>query len=143
MLGWWHDVDGSRAHVFLAEGFVVEREANGDQFVFAERSLCIAVPAILRSPHEHVAATGCEEGTALLVGVFRHGGVELGIVINLEIDACAIHGTSLSVNDAEVGAPRRAVVVDEVDFCEVRCAQHHLFRTVVVAECTGVHEQCA
>ena len=119
------------------------REPNRNRLVLAKRGLCPAIPAVFRGPYEHVALAGSEERAAFFVGIFRHGTVKFGIVVDFEIHACPADGLPLAIDDAEIYAPRRTVVVDEVDFREIIGAQHHFLGAVVVAKGSCVHQQGA
>ena len=144
ILGRGHDVE--RLHIeggALAVGALMARQADVYLLVLAKGGLGVAVVAVVRGPYHHVAFTGREEGAALGVGVFGGHGAVFGVVVDFEVYACTLHGLTVSVGDEKVGASRGGIVVDEVDLGEVGGAQHHFFRTVVVAEGAGVHEHGA
>ena len=76
---------------------------------------------------------------ALCVGVLRYCREKFSVVVNLELDTCVLHRLAFAVLDVEVYRSNWRIVRREVDFCEVACAQHHLLRTVIVAESACVH----
>ena len=77
------------------------------------------------------------------VGIFCYSCEELGVVVNLELDTGVLYRLAFAVLDIEVDRCNRRIVGGEVDFCEVACAQHHLLRSVIVAESACVHEHCS
>ena len=106
----------------------------------AERGLNVPKLPTFRCPHQHVALAGSEEGATLLVGIFRCYGAELGVVIDLEVHPRVGDGFTFLVHHAEVQSGAAPVVVYEVYLREARRPQHHLLRTSVVAEGSGVHQ---
>ena len=118
-------------------------ERDGDGFVFAKRCLAVAIHAVFRSPHHHVAHAGGEECGTLLIGVFVHSGVEFAIIVDFKFHQSIFHRAVLGVNHLEIDAGCGAIVVNQIDFGVVAGAQHHLFGSTIVAECTGVHQHGA
>ena len=140
MLGRWHDVD-----VDSCQGQVVGvvAESHGHQAVLAKRSLGEAEASALRGPDEHVAQSGREETAAIAVGLLRCHGVEFGIVVELVLHRSTGHLLSVGIHYLDVEACRGSIVVDDVDFGVAGRAAHHLFRTVVTAEHTCMHQHAA
>ena len=124
----------------LGNVLLVIEKPDGDGLVFPEGGLGISELVVLGCPDYHVALAGGEEGLPLSVRVFRCGRVELGVIVDLEVDPGIIDRLSFPVHYLEINPCRTAVVVDKIDFREVAGAQHHLLRAFIVAERTGVHE---
>ena len=111
-----------------------------DLGVLAERDLRIAIPAILRGPSHHVSHSGGQEDAPLGVGVLRQGRIELRIVVDLEVHQSTVHRRAVLVHDREIHPGSLGVVVDQIDFREVRADHHLLLRAVVAAEHPRVHQ---
>ena len=76
-------------------------------------------------------------------GLLGSDGVELGVVVELEVDLCAGDGTALEVGDGHCGLGGGGVVADYVDFGIVGGDGHDFFRAFVAAEDFGVHQHAA
>ena len=116
---------------------------DGHLAVLAEGAAAEAELSILGGPYHQVAQAGTQEGFAVGVGVFGHGRVELGVVVDAKVYAGIGHRIALGVENKDVGSVGAGVVPDEVDLGVVGALQHHFFRAVVPAERAGVHEHGA
>ena len=60
-------------------------ELHGQGVLLAERKLLETEASVLRSPHQHVALAGRERGLPRCIGLLAGHGIELGVVIKLEL----------------------------------------------------------
>ena len=111
--------------------------------ILPERSLCIPEMPIFGCPDEHISLSCGEECLSVTVSVLGGSRVEFGIVIDFEVYPCICNGLPLPVDNTEIYLSCTSIVVYQIDFSEVVCAQHHFFGAFVVAESTCVHEHGA
>ena len=141
MLGRGHDVVVlHREDTLLQVAGSVMAEGDGHLAVCAKRGFGIAIVAFVRGPNHHVAIACGKEGAAACIGVFGGHGAVFGIVVDFEVYLCVLHWTAIGIGHQEVDTGGVGIVVDEVDLGDVAGAEHHLLRTVVVAEDAGVHK---
>ena len=109
--------------------------------VLAERDLGIAILAVLRGPGHHIPHPGGQECTPLSVSVFGKRRIELSIVVDLEINQGAVNRGTILINYSEINTVGLGVIVNQIDFREVRPDHNLLFRAVIVSENPCVHQQ--
>ena len=137
-----NDIERIAEEYFLLHGICSNLmvQADNDVLILTEGCLGKAILATLGSPDHHVALTCRKEGLSICHGIFGYHSAELRIVVYLEIHSCAIHWVAGCIFNREIDAGRRTIVVDEIDLGIVRGAEHHFLRTIIIAECLGMHQ---
>ena len=137
-----NDIERIAEEYFLLHGacsyLVVQ--ADNDVLILTEGCLGKAILATLGSPDHHVALTCRKEGLSICHGIFGYHGAELRIVVYLKIYSCTIHRVAGCIFNRKIDAGRRTIVVDEINLGIVRGAEHYFLRTIIIAECLGMHQ---
>ena len=118
-------------------------ECNHRFFVFPYREFYEAIVCSVRSPSQHVAQAGCDSGLAFGVGAGGLYGVELSVVVELELKVSVGNSIAFLVHHLDDGLLHGGVVACHVDFCVARSVAHHILRSVVATKHFGVHQHTA
>ena len=133
--------DGRDYHHALRLVGMVGCYHDGDEGILSERDFRVAVFPVFRGPREHVSHAGGEEGLAFLVGVFRESGIELGVVVDVEVHEGAVNRIARVILHYEIHFRCLGIIVYQVDLSVVGTFHDLLFRPIVASENPCVHQQ--
>ena len=91
-------------------------------------------------PDEEVAAPAGERGTAIGIRLFSAQGIELGIVVQTELDCGIRHGMAVGILHPNAQLADGCIVLRDVDFRVAGIAGDHLLGPIIVTEDLRMHE---
>ena len=94
-------------------------------------------------PHKHISLAGSQRRHTLLIGILSCHGIEFGIIVEFESNERMVYRHSIFIYDLDGHLTGWRIVIHHVDLRITRSLEHHLLRTIVMAEHLCMHQHTA
>ena len=99
--------------------------------------------SVFAGPNNKVALAASQPRLSLGIRLLGDQSIELGIVVQAEIDLCILQGSTIGINYLNGNGVSLGIVVGDVYLGVALVATYYLLRPVVIAKNLGVHQHTA